>query len=199
MSKRLFIGIYLLLLAIAGLLSLIAYNQYTDRDREEWPHKYINSFHMRDTHAFEEAMYDRDLPLDKPHMTEPYVAAWAARAVSDTMTFGYDNYEQRIDEVSKYYTDEGQKSLLSTFERTKLVEMAKKNQQILFSQPETSYVVQSEGVVDGVYQWVLEIPILMAFRYSTSISNTSWRMKVRVIRTRDKRHRYGMAIDEYVR
>jgi len=165
-------------------------------NKKVWPNDYIRFFHLVDTHPLEEPLFDRNLSLDQSHMTEPYVAAWAAMAVSDTMTFGYDNFKDRMKKVHyKYYTDDGQESLLSTFERTKLVELAKQNKHILITKPKSLYVLHSEGVVDGIYQWVFEIPIFMTVRDPKNTSIQSFSMKVKVIRTNDP---YGMAIDEYV-
>lgn len=206
MNKRSFIGIHLLLLVIAGLLSYVVYHQYENSNKKVWPNDYIRFLHLVETHPMEEPVFDRSLSLDKPHMEEPYVAAWAARAVSETMTFGYDNYKDRMKRVAKYYTDNGMKSLLNTRggDEDAYMDHIERNEFIFVSEPiydsklNKPYTLVSKGVVNGVYQWVFKIQVRQLLRNRLNNNYGHYYQTVKVIRTADRKYRWGMVIDEYI-
>lgn len=225
MNRLSFVGIYLLLAVIMGLLFQIAYNQYVscgnedifnisylkkmeseaeekaghgrggyDPKREEnFKRQYLN-LAQQDVSEF----FKKDIPLDKPNMTGPYVMTWATLALSDMLTFGFNDYKVRMGLASNYFTEGGWKSFAGRLKRSRIIEMVEKNQQLITSAPKGAPILQSQGVVNGAYQWVVEIPMIRTFRSGAKTSNSGLLVTMIIRRSDDKKHPYGFAIDQFI-
>lgn len=225
MNKKSIIGLYVLLVVAIGMLFQISYNQhitcggdplfnvsylkgmeqkafdkagrgrggYDGKREERYKRQYLN-LAQRDVSEF----FKKDISLDKPHMTNPYVLAWVTLAISDTLTFGFNDYEGRFGMASDYFTDDGWQSFASSLKRSRIVEMMEKNQQLITAAPRGAPVIQSQGEVDGAYQWVIETPMAWTYRSGAKTSNQRLLVTVIIRRSDNEKHPYGIAIDQFI-
>lgn len=147
-----------------------------------------------DVHVF----FKNDVPLDKPHMSTPYIMTWVALAVPDTMTFGFNDFEARLAKSSRYYTDKGWLSFSQALERSRIIEMIEANQQIITAAPKGAPVLESRGVVDGRFQWIVQLPLILTYRSGAKTYNTGLLVTVVVVRSDDPKHPYGLAIEQWL-
>jgi len=164
-----------------------------ERKAEGFERQYLNLAN-RDVSEF----FKQDIPLDKPHMTPAYINTWVALVLSDVMTFGFNDYKMRLSLASNYFTDMGWKSFTQALKRSRIIEMVEVNQQLITAAPKGAPVLQSEGLVNGRYQWVIEMPLILTYRSGSKTSRTGLLVTAIVKRSDDEKHPYGIAIDQWI-
>ncbi len=125
-----------------------------------------------------------------------YFLTWAALAVSDAMVFGFNDYKMRLSLASDYFTEDGWKNFSDALKRSRLIEMVEVNQQIITAAPKGAPILQSQGVVGGRYQWVVEIPLILTYRSGAKTSNVGLLVTAIIVRSDDPKHSYGIGIDK---
>lgn len=227
MNKSVFIGIYVLLIVIVGLLLQIAYYQYVKKggddflsianlekhelaalkrfegpDRsgkidprrlEGFKRNYLTLM-RQDVHKF----FDYDIPLDEPNLAPSYIRTWVALAMPDTLTFSHFDYKWRLSMASRYFTDNGWSDFTAKLKRARILETIEANRQMLTTAPRGAPIIQSMGVVSGRYQWVVQFPLTQTYLSGAKTSNHSLLVTVVVRRSDDKKHPYGIAIEQFI-
>ena len=112
------------------------------------------------------------VPLSEPNLSTPALMSWVAQATTEVMTFGFNDYRRRLQESSRNFTKRGWESFTQALQRSRIIEMVEVNQQLITAAPKGAPVLQSEGLVAGRYQWVVEIPLILTYRSGAKTSNT---------------------------
>ena len=73
----------------------------------------------------------RLVPLTMPNMTNQAVLSWATTSVTEIMTIGFGDFEQRLTAQKPRFTPEGWDAFVDAFVRQKIGESFKKNQLVL--------------------------------------------------------------------
>ena len=162
------------------------------------------------------AFVDKTIPLNKPHMSTTQVVTWLSFAVTETMTFSFNDQRAELSLASDYFTESGWKNYRDSLESNKSFVMFKDSQQLLTATPKAAPVVLSEGEVKGVYQWVVKMPMILSSRSSEKTKNviktpmilssrsgektknTIMLVAVIIKRTNDPNNAYGIAIDQWM-
>ena len=142
--------------------------------------------------------FKKDIPIDKPNLPNTYLLAWYALAASDILTFGFHDYKARLSLASDYFTEKGWKSFSKALQRSRIIEMVEVNQQIVTAAPKGAPFIQSGDVVDGRYQWVVEMPLVMTYRSGAKKADTGLLVTAVIVRSDDPKHPYGVAIQQWV-
>ncbi len=103
------------------------------------------------------------IPLDQPSMTSSELYSWVVQAVSDTLTFGYHDYQRRLQENTKYFTIDGWETFTNMIQNMQLIDMVGRNKLLVKAYPMSAPELQQEEVFNGRYRWVLIINFNMEF------------------------------------
>lgn len=96
------------------------------------------------------------VPLDTPYRND--VVAWASQAATESMTFAYHDYRMRLQNSSKFFTSRGWDTYVDALNKARIIETMEKRQLNIKGTPGAAPQIVRQGVVDGVYQWVLKMP-----------------------------------------
>lgn len=165
---------------------------YDAKREEKYRRQYLN-LAQPDLRGF----FRNSIPLDKPNMSQAYINAWVALAVSDVMTFGFDDYEVRFSMASNYFTDKGWQRFTQFIKSSRLIEMIEEKQQYVTAVPKSTPSLESEMVFDGSYQWAVQIPLILSYKTEFDTSNSGLLVTVVVKRSGDENHPYGIAIERW--
>lgn len=119
-------------------------------------------------------------------VTYPYVREWAIKAVLDTMSFGHDNYEAKLEGSQKYFSETGWKSFESALDKSQIRKTISKNKQTITTTLSPDFKNEDILQSEGGYQWVLKFPIMMIYRSDKSSFKQDLMITV-VIRKNDKK------------
>ncbi len=138
------------------------------------------------------------VPLSQPNLSAPSLMSWVAQATTEVMTFGFNDYRRRLQESSRNFTKRGWESFTQALQRSRIIEMVEVNQQIITAAPKGAPVLQSEGLVAGRYQWVVQIPLILTYRSGAKTYNTSSLVTVVVVRVPRLESPNGIGIEQWI-
>ncbi len=138
------------------------------------------------------------VPLSQPNLSTPALLSWVAQATTEVMTFGFNDYRRRLQESSRNFTKRGWESFTQALQRSRIIEMVEVNQQIITAAPQGAPALNSEQLVAGRYQWVVQIPLALTYRSGARTSNTSLLVTVVIVRVPRLESPNGVGIEQWI-
>lgn len=110
--------------------------------------------------------------LDEPNTTDQAVLSWAATAITEIMTFGFGDIDERIVSQEDRFTPEGWDSFVKVLREQKMRSEFKMRQLVLTTVPADLPVIAAKGIdEDGDYTWVVEMPVVMTYTTNNNVSS----------------------------
>ncbi len=138
------------------------------------------------------------VPLSQPNLSAPSLMSWVAQAATEVMTFGFNDYRRRLQESSRNFTKRGWESFTQALQRSRIIEMVEVNQQIITAAPKGAPVMQSEGLVAGRYQWVVQIPLILTYMSGAKTYNAGLLVTVVIVRIPRLESPNGIGIEQWI-
>ena len=136
--------------------------------------------------------------LDEPNLSTPALMSWTAQAATETMTFGFNDYRRRLQEASRNFTRVGWASFTTALERSRIMEMVEANQQVVTAAPSSAPVLVSEGVVNGRYQWQVEVPMIINYQAGSQTRAARIILTLLIVRVSKLESPNGVGIEQWV-
>lgn len=136
--------------------------------------------------------------LNQPNLSTPALMSWVAQASTEVMTFGFNDYRRRLQQSSKNFTRRGWESFTQALQRSRIIEMVEANQQVVTAAPQGAPVLQSEGLVQGRYQWVVQIPMVLSYQSGSRTRRDSILVTVVVVRVSRLESAHGVGIEQWI-
>lgn len=136
--------------------------------------------------------------LSEPNLSTPALMSWVAQATTEVMTFGFNDYKRRLQESSRNFTPRGWESFTQALQRSRIIEMVEKNQQVVTAAPQGAPILQSEGVVTGRYQWVVQIPMILSYQAGSQSRSDSLMVTLVVVRVPRLESPSGVGIEQWI-
>lgn len=140
----------------------------------------------------------RMIPLNESNMTDAAIVSWAARAASDVMTFGFHDHQKRLQDTSVYFTRRGWQSFTDALDRSRIIESVEKNQQVVTAAPQQAPVISQQGLVAGIYRWIVEVPLVVTYQSGTAQQSTTLRVRMVIVRVSTLDNPSGVGIQQWV-
>ena len=102
--------------------------------------------------------------LDEPMMSDDAFRLGVARAIVETFTLAFHDYEMRLDAARRFYTEEAWQGLLEQFETIGFIDRLTRGYQVVETVLEGSPTIVSRTRHDGVLYLAFATPVLMTFR-----------------------------------
>ena len=125
------------------------------------------------------------LPLSRPNLSKPALMSWAAQAATEVLTFNFSDYRRRLQEASRHFTREGWESFTQALQASDFIESVVSFRQVVSAAPAKAPVLLYEGVINGRYQWEIELPMLITYQTGSSTQTVNQTIRM-VIRRMDK-------------
>lgn len=138
------------------------------------------------------------VPLSQRNMSQAALLSWVSQAATDVMTFGFHDYQRRLQESSRHFTRRGWESFSRALQQSRILEGVEKNQQVVTAAPKSAPVLLQEGVVNGKYRWVVQLPLNVTYR-SGSVSKTDvMNTQIVIERVPSLENPNGVGIDQWI-
>lgn len=103
------------------------------------------------------------IPLDKPHRVTSDITKWVETATAEVMNFTSQNYQNDLSAAQKLF-DNGGNSQYTTFLRDKnIMKVLESGRYKVNSHVEDTPLLLNEGVVQGRYRWLYQIPVMITY------------------------------------
>jgi len=136
--------------------------------------------------------------LAEPNLSTPALLSWSAQAVAQTMTFGYHDYRKRLQESSRLFTRPGWAKFTAALESSGIVSRVEDNNQVVTAAPTVAPKIVQEGIVNGRYEWRLEIPMNITYRSGTKVHSESPVVMLKIVRVPRLENPNGIGIEQWL-
>jgi intracellular multiplication protein IcmL len=138
------------------------------------------------------------VPLNEPNLSTPALMSWVAQASTEVMTFGFNDYRRRLQEASRNFTRRGWESFTQALQQARIIEMVEANQQVVTAAPRGAPILESEGLVAGRYQWVIQLPLVLTYQSGARTQSNSLIVTVVVVRVPRLESPNGVGIEQWI-
>ena len=136
--------------------------------------------------------------LSEPNLGKQALASWVAQSATEVMTFGFHDYRKRLQEASRNFTRVGWASFTTALEKSRIIETVTQNQQVVTASPTSAPVIIQEGIVNGRYQWTLELPMAVAYQAGSQSRTDSLLITMVVVRVPKLESPNGVGIEQWI-
>jgi len=138
------------------------------------------------------------IALSEPNMSAPALMSWVAQSSTEVMTFGFNDYRRRLQESSRNFTRRGWESFTQALQKSRIIEMVEANQQVVTAAPQGAPILESQGLVAGRYQWVIQLPMILTYQAGAVSRNDSLLVTVVVVRVPRLESPNGIGIEQWI-
>ncbi len=136
--------------------------------------------------------------LNEPNLSTPALMSWVAQSSTEVMTFGFNDYRRRLQESSRNFTRRGWESFTQALQKSRIIEMVETNQQVVTAAPQGAPILESEGLIAGRYQWVIQLPLILTYQSGARTKSDSLLVTVVVVRVPRLESPNGVGIEQWV-
>jgi len=136
--------------------------------------------------------------LNEPNLSTPALMSWVAQASTEVMTFGFNDYRRRLQESSRSFTRRGWESFTQALQKSRIIEMVEANQQVVTAAPAGAPILESEGLVAGRYQWVIQLPLVLTYQSGSRTKSDNLLITVVVVRVPRLESPNGVGIEQWI-
>ena len=140
----------------------------------------------------------RLVPLNEPMLTQSAILTWAGKAATDAFTFDFVNFRQQLQEAAQAFTPDGWRSFLQALEDSRNLDAVRARKLIVNAALQGAPVILTEGVVNGVYSWRIEMPIVVAYRSANEVQRQNLLVNMTVSRVPTLEFPEGVGITQFV-
>jgi len=136
--------------------------------------------------------------LSEPNLTDQAVLSWSILAITEVLTFGFGDVDERILKQRNRFTGDGWESFLKGFVESEFYDRFKGNQLVLTTVPTDEPVIIGQGEENEEYIWLVEMPIIMTYATVDNIA-TKKRSIVRltIARIPSSQNKQGIGIKKW--
>lgn len=138
------------------------------------------------------------VPLSEPNLSRPALLSWAAQAATETMTFGFHDYRRRLQEASRHFTRQGWGSFVKALQDAGIIDAVNTNRQVVSAAPRAAPTILSEGVLNGTYQWQVEMPMMVSYQYGAQQRDVSMNVRLTIVRVPKLESPNGVGIEQWI-
>lgn len=135
-------------------------------------------------------------PYATAHVSNSVVASWLNESIVTSFSYDFMNYQQSFQLASNYYTTQGWAELDKRHHDMQDVEQVKQHKLVLSAVAIAPAKLVSQGVVNGVYTWLMEAPYLLVAADNQHKNSRKMCVRALVVRSNPDVHYRGLAIDK---
>lgn len=109
-------------------------------------------------------------PIDKPNMDKGAVGAFALEAIHAIYTYDYINWNDQLNSASTYFSPRGWDQFQKEYMANHTLDAVKSRKMIVSVKP-TGEVTIKDGVGNGVWLWVVSVPITVTYTAHTTTAS----------------------------
>jgi len=137
-----------------------------------------------------------DGPYASAHVANSIVASWLNESIVTSFSYDFMNYQQTFQLASNYYTTQGWLELDKRHHDMQDIEQVKKYKLVMSAVAIAPAKLVSQGVVNGVYSWLMEAPYLLVAADSQHQKARKMCVRALIVRSNPEVHYRGLAIDK---
>ncbi|OWY39319.1 hypothetical protein CEK28_08870 [Xenophilus sp. AP218F] len=114
---------------------------------------------VREYFAADRGRYMQLIPMSQPYRKSSDVLQFGKETLERSLMLDFVHWRQQLEDVRPRYTAKGYESVLKALNDSKLLDLVKSKQRMNLQANGGTAVLVGEAPVDGIYQWVIRMPI----------------------------------------
>lgn len=162
---------------------------------------YVVHVHQPEDRYFATTVDGRVIPmvsLSEPNLSNAALLSWVTRAATETMTFGFNDYQRRLQESSRHFTKSGWAGFSNELAQDKFVEKIERNYQVLTAAPAAAPIIDNEIVLQGRYQWTVRVPLVLTYESGEGTEVVRWMVTLSIVRVPRLESPNGVGIAQWI-
>lgn len=136
-------------------------------------------------------------PLMQPNTSDSVVAQWANLACIGGFTYDFVNYESQFETASEYFTKDGWNSFITSLQESNNLKTVISKKLVVSAVGLSPPIILKKGVVNGVYSWRIEIPILVTYQSASDVTKMKMIVKILMVRMSTSENFKGVGVDQF--
>jgi intracellular multiplication protein IcmL len=138
------------------------------------------------------------VPLNEPYRTNAEIAAWTVDTARNVMRFGYNDYRERLQQVSEKFTAGGWDSFNKALKEANFIDAIQARKLVVMLDPNAAPEIQNEGERNGVYTWYVQFPVTIKFDGDQPPQAMSRMLRLQIVRVSTLQNPDGISIEQWV-
>ncbi len=136
--------------------------------------------------------------LDRPYVTQQALFDWSADAAAQVMTFGFNDYNDKLSAAQNKFTEKGWASFAQEMSGSAFFKNVVNQRQLITSVPAESPLILFEGYSAGKFSWVVEVTLMTTVRSGSLSNSLRQRVRLTIVPVPTAVNPMGIAIDQWV-
>lgn len=138
------------------------------------------------------------IPLAQPNMNTSALLSWAAQASTEVMTFGFDDYQRRLQQSSRFFTRHGWETFAQALQQSRIIESITALNQVVSAVPRSAPILTQEGVFQGKYRWVVQLPLAVTYQSGSASRTDNLNVTLVIDRVPSLENPSGVGIEQWI-
>lgn len=140
--------------------------------------------------------------LTAPNLTDQAVLSWAATAITEIMTFGFGDFDQRLIAQKTRFTSDGWISFVKALRDQNMRENFKLRQLVLTTVPSNAPVIVAKGESEEEgedFIWIVEMPVIMTYTTNNNVTSRKKSIaRLTIVRVPGTQNISGIGIKKWI-
>lgn len=101
--------------------------------------------------------------IANPHRTRDEITTWAQQTAAEVLSFGRDDYTQKMTSFRKYFVPQGWDLYIGYLKQTRAIEMISAEDYTMGAIVADVPEIVNQGTFNGAYHWILRMPVTISF------------------------------------
>ncbi|MBN9287169.1 MAG: hypothetical protein BGO43_00875 [Gammaproteobacteria bacterium 39-13] len=133
------------------------------------------------------------VPLNQSNLPSQEVLNWATKGIVEIYSYNYKNFPQVLTGIRRHFTNEGYDSYMKALDESKnLIAVQDKKLNVSAAAVGKGKVIK-EGDTNGIYSWIVQIPILVTYQSPTETINQNLNVNAEIVRVTGTESPVGIA------
>lgn len=157
--------------------------------------------HPPQSEYFATSIYSRLTPLtalDRPNQSDSSVLLWSTQAAISAYTLNFGNYQSQLALVNRFFTRNGWSNFITALNRAQVLQQITAEKLEVTTVATKAPVILDKGVLNGLYSWRIQLPILVNFQGSGDRVQRRFLVTMLVTRVPTKHSARGIGIAQFV-
>jgi intracellular multiplication protein IcmL len=138
------------------------------------------------------------LPNDVANMGDAELLSWVSQAASDIMTFGYHDYQRRLQNCIRYFTRRGWETFSDALLKSRVIESVQALQQVVSAEPRSAPILIQKTVFNNKYRWIVKLPLKVTYQSGTETRVDNPDVTLVIDRVASLENPKGVAIEQWI-
>lgn len=137
-------------------------------------------------------------PLNQPVVSQSQLTSWVSSAIISVYSYDYLRYRSQLQSAQQYFSPDGWKEFTSSLRSSGNLITVAQQKLLLSAVPTGAAVITKSGLLNGVYTWQVQMPVLVTFQSATEVRSQSLLVNVQVSRVPIQNNPQGIAVVRFV-